>query len=83
MNKTLDTILANIPTTTLTTATSAADFKKLVKSNVRAGSCVSNPEGRCAGGTGSCGSSTCGSGGSGCGGGCGGCGGGVGAGGSL
>ena len=28
------------------------EFKKLIKSSVRAGSCVSNPEGHCAGGVG-------------------------------
>ncbi len=88
MNTNLDSILAD-PTAEfpdLTTSTSADDFKKLTRSSVRAGSCVSNGEGSCAGCGAACASgASCAGGDGGTGGsdGCGDGGCGVGAGGSL
>lgn len=90
MNTKLDSILVDPTAHVQDLPTSPDDFKKLTRSSVRAGSCVSNPEGRCAGGGASCSSGAgCGGGdgtggGDGCGDGGGSCGdGGVGAGGSL
>lgn len=48
MKTMLDSILAAPPSSMPEVQTSSDEFKKLIKSSVRAGSCASNPEGSCA-----------------------------------
>ncbi|HLU68085.1 MAG TPA: hypothetical protein VKZ63_17495 [Kofleriaceae bacterium] len=85
MNTMLDYLLDDPSAVQAEPSTSPDEFKRLIKSSVRAGSCVSNPEGHCASSGSSCVSNPEGHCASGVGAGCRACGGGcsVGPGGSL